>query len=146
MATWTIEDLAKAMGRIDFTMLTTRTEGGALATRPMSNNGEVEYRGDSFYFSWDSARLVRDIEADPMVGLSFQGQSIAGLLGKPPLFVAVQGKGRIIRDRAAFAEHWSEDLDRWFPQGIETPGVAMIHVRATRIHYWDGEDQGEITP
>jgi hypothetical protein len=33
----------------------------ALATRQMSNNGEVEYDGDSFYFSWDSAGPVNDI-------------------------------------------------------------------------------------
>ncbi|MEO1910926.1 MAG: hypothetical protein ABGX10_10930 [Paracoccus sp. (in: a-proteobacteria)] len=47
MAHKTIQDLAKAMGKIDFTMLTTRTEGGQLATRPMSNNSEVEWDGDS---------------------------------------------------------------------------------------------------
>jgi general stress protein 26 len=144
MATKGLEELAKAMGRIDFAMLTTRTEGGLMASRPMSNNGEVEYRGDSYYFSWDSARTVRDILADDRVGLSFQGA--AGLLGKPPLFVAVQGKGRIVRDRQAFVEHWTSDLDRWFPDGIETAGLVMIHVHAHRIHYWDGNDEGEITP
>jgi len=58
MSTMTMKELSKAMGEIDFTMLTTRTEGGQLATRPMSNNGEVEYDGDSFYFSWDSAHTV----------------------------------------------------------------------------------------
>ena len=40
----------------------------------MSNNGEVEYDGDSFYFSWDSARIVSDIGRDPHVALSFQGK------------------------------------------------------------------------
>jgi hypothetical protein len=39
-------------GRIDFTMLTTRTESGLMASRPMSNKGEVEYRGNSYCFSW----------------------------------------------------------------------------------------------
>ncbi len=146
MATKSLQELANEMGRIDFTMLTTRTEGGAMATRPMSNNGEVEYRGDSYYFSWKSARTVRDIEADPQVGLSFQGQGIAGLLGKPPIFIAVQGTARILRDKAAFAAHWSPDLDRWFPQGIDTAGMAMIHVQATRIRYWDGEEEGKVTP
>jgi general stress protein 26 len=143
MATKTLQELAKAMGRIDFAMLTTRTKGGRMASRPMSNNGEVEYQGDSYYFSWDTARSVRDIAADPEVGLVFQGS--AGLLGKPPLFVAVQGTARLVRDRASFAKHWSKDLDRWFPEGIGTPGVVMIHVRAARIHYWDGAEEGDIT-
>jgi general stress protein 26 len=143
MATRTLQDLAKAMARIDFAMLTTRTKGGRMATRPMSNNGEVEYQGDSFYFSWDSARTVRDIGADPQVGLSFQGS--AGPLGKPPLFVAVQGTARLVRDKAAFAAHWSSDLDRWFPDGMDTRGVVMIHIHAERIRYWDGEEEGELT-
>ena len=142
MTGMTLEALAKAMGKIDFAMLTTRTDGGLLATRPMSNNGEVEYRGDSYYFSWDSARTVHDILTDPDVALSFQGR--AGLLGKPPLFVAVEGKGKIVRDKAAFAEHWSPDLDRWFTDGIDSDGLVMIHVHAQRIHYWDGEDEGEV--
>jgi general stress protein 26 len=143
MADKTIEDLARDMGRIDFAMLTTRTDGDQLATRPMSNNGEVEWRGDSYYFSYDSARTVADIQRDPHVALSFQGKP--GLLGKPPLFVAVEGDAQIVRDKNAFAEHWTDELERWFPQGVDTPGLALIHVRAVRIHYWDGADDGEVT-
>ena len=140
--TMTMHDLAKAMGKIDFAMLTTRTDGGQLATRPMSNNGQVDYDGDSFYFSWDSARTISDIVGDPNVALSFQGS--AGLLGKPPVFVAVEGKADIVRDKSVFAEHWSPDLERWFPDGVDTVGLLMIHVHAVRIHYWDGADEGEV--
>jgi general stress protein 26 len=75
--------------------------------------------------------------------LSFQGS--AGLLGKPPLFVAVEGTARIVRDKDAFAEHWSPDLERWFPKGIATDGLVMIHVHADRIHYWDNNHEGEIS-
>ncbi len=139
----TLEDLSHAMRKIDFAMLTTRTEGGQLATRPMSNNGEVEWEGDSFYFTYDSARTISDLERDPQVALSFQGS--AGLLGKPPLFIAVEGHASILRDKAAFAEHWTSDLERWFPEGIDTPGIALIQVHATRVHYWDGEEDGELT-
>ncbi len=142
MTTKTLPELSKAMGKIDFAMLTTRTEGGQLATRPMSNNGEVEWKGDSFYFTYDDARTVGDIERDRHVALSFQGS--AGLLGKPPLFVAVEGEASIIRDKADFAEHWTPDLERWFPQGIDTPSIALIQVHAVRVHYWDGEDEGEV--
>ena len=57
-----------------------------------------------------------------------------------------------IKDRVAivgmgctpFAEHWDKSLDRWFEQGVDTPGLAMIEVEAKRIHYWDGEDEGEV--
>jgi general stress protein 26 len=35
-------------------------------------------------------------------------------------------------------------MDRWFKQGVDTPGVAMLKIHATRIRYWDGEDEGEL--
>lgn len=144
MSDRTIGDLAKAMGKIDFAMLTTRTEGGQLATRPMSNNSDVEWDGDSYYFTYDDTRTVSDIERDPHVALSFQGR--AGILGAPPLFVTVEGEAGIIRDKATFADHWTSDLERWFPDGIDTPGMALIKVAAVRIHYWDGEEEGEVAP
>lgn len=140
--TMTLKDLAKAMRDIDFAMLTTSTEDGNKAARPMSNNGEVEFDGDSYYFTWENSRIVSDIRADRQVGLTFQGNK--GLFGKPPLFVSVEGDAEIIRDKAAFAAHWTSGMDRWFEQGVDTPGVAMIKVHATRIHYWDGEDEGEV--
>lgn len=142
MTTMILEDLVQAMGKIDFAMLTTRTKGGQLATRPMSNNGDVDWQADSYYFSYNDARTVSDIENEPHVALSFQGNG--GLLGKPPLFVAVVGEARIVREKEAFAEHWTPGLDRWFPQGIDTQGLVMIHVHAVRVHYWDGADDGEL--
>jgi general stress protein 26 len=142
MADLTLDDLSAKMRKIDFGMLSTRTQGGAVASRPMSNNGEVAYRGDSVFFTYDGARTVSDIEGDARVGLTFTGA--AGLLGGPPLFIAVAGEAALIRDKAQFAAHWTSDLDRWFGQGVDTPGLVMIRVRASRIHYWNGSDEGEI--
>lgn len=142
MSTMTLHDLSKKMADIDFAMLTTRSPGGDFAARPMSNNGDVEYDGDSFYFCYEQAHTVADIERDSKVGLTFQGTK--SLLGKPPLFVSVEGVAELIRDKSQFEAHWTSDLDRWFDQGIDTPNIVLIKVHATRIHYWDGEDEGEI--
>ncbi len=71
-------------------------------------------------------------------------QGSKGLLDKPPEFYSIEGAAEIIRDRATFAEHWTHDLDRWWPESPETSGVAMVKVHATRIHYWDGKDEGEV--
>lgn len=132
----TLKDLAGKLRAIDFCILSTVTEGGAIAGRPMSNNAQVDYDGDSYYFSHGDTRTVGDIGRNPQVGLGFQGPDY--------FYVAVEGKAELIRDKAAFAERWSPDLDRWFEQGIDTPGLTMIAVRAERLHYWDGEDEGEI--
>jgi len=140
--TKTLGDIAETMRDIDFAMLTTRTDGGAIAARPMSNNREVEYDGDSWYFAFENTRTVQDIARDANVGLAFQTRG--GLLGKPPMFIHVEGQAEIIKDKATFAEHWTDGLDRWFERGIDTPGLTLIRVRGVRAHYWDGEDQGEL--
>ena len=142
--TLTLKELSEKLRDIDFCMLTTVSDGG-LAGRPMSNNRDVEFDGDCYFFSDGDSRTVKDLERDPTVALAFQGSGgLMGVVGKPGIFIAIEGKGELIRDKAAFAEHWVKDLERWWPQGIDTPGIVLIKVAADRIHYWDGEAEGEI--
>ncbi len=142
MAEKNIADLAEKMKDIDFAVLSTRTENGAISARPMSNNREVEFDGDAYFFTCDDTRTVADIERDPKIGLAYQSKS--GMLGMRPFFLTVEGRAELIRDKASFAEHWTKDLEMWFKQGIDTPGLVLIKVVAERVHYWDGYDEGEI--
>ena len=142
MTDMTLTDISEKMRDIDFTMLSTRTAGGAIASRPTSNNRQVEFDGDAYYFTCDETRTVADIERDPRVGLAYQAKS--GMLGMKPFFISVEGTAELIRDKARFAEHWTKDLDAWFKQGVDTPGLTMIKVHAERLHYWDGYDEGEL--
>ena len=142
MAEMTLADISEKMRDIDFTILSTRTEGGAIAGRPMSNNREVDFDGDAYFFTCDGTRMISDIERDPRVGLGFQSK--AGALGLRPFFLTVEGTAELIRDKGRFKQHWTSGLDRWFEQGIDTPGLVLIKVHAERIHYWNGMDEGEI--
>jgi general stress protein 26 len=142
MAEMTLPEIAKKLRDIDFAILSTRTGGGAIAGRPMSNNCEVDFDGDAWFFTCDDTRTVADIVRDPQVGLGYQGK--AGALGMRPFFVAVEGRAELVRDKARFAEHWTKGLDRWFEQGIDTPGLVLIKVVAERLHYWDGYEEGEL--
>ena len=136
-----IEDIAKRMAGIDIAILSTHTEGGQIANRPMSNNGDVTYDGTSYYFTFEQARTVADIEANPKVALGFTGQ---GGIFSDAIYVAVEGIAELIRDKGAFQAHWSSDLDRWFEKGVDTPNLVLVKVKAVRVTYWDGEDEGEI--
>jgi len=140
--TMSLEQLSEKMKDIDFAMLATHAPGGAIGARPMSNNREVDYTGDAWFFAEDDTLMVSDIAGDPQVSLSYQGKS--GLLGLRPFFLAVEGRASLIRDKALFAEHWTKGLERWWPQGIDTPGLVLIRVSGERIHYWNGEDEGEL--
>ncbi len=142
MAEMTLEQISEKMRDIDFAVLSTRTDNGALAGRPMSNNREVDYDGDSYFFTCDDTRTVADIQRDPNVGLAYQAKS--GMLGLKPFFLTVEGRASLIKDKAEFARRWTKDLDAWFKQGIDTPGLTLIKVNARRLHYWDGFDEGEL--
>ncbi len=98
MATKTLSDLSKHMRAIDIAMLFTHSEGGTTAGRPMSNNGEVDYDGNSYYFTYEKFRSVAEIQQNPKVSLSFSG-------GDKSFYVAVEGDATLIREKAAFKEH-----------------------------------------
>ena len=92
-------------------------------------------------FSLRGSRRVRS-PISPKVALSYSGSK--GLLGQPPVFIAIQGEAELIRDKAEFEAHWTKGLERWFEDGVDTPGLVLIKVQANRIHYWDGENEGEV--
>ena len=137
-----LADLASKMRGIDMAMLSTKTAGGEIASRPMSNNGDVDYDGDSYFFTSNSSHVVTDIEGDDRVSLAFSVEP--GLLTGGGLFIAVEGKAQIIRDKAHFKAHWVRDLDAWFEQGVDTPGIVLLKVRARCIKYWEGQEEGEV--
>lgn len=139
---YSLKELSDKMQDIDFCMLTTRDATGSLSCRPMSNNGDVEYDGDSWFFSYEDTRKIRAIESDPNVVLSFTGSP--SLLGRPGIFITIAGSASLIREKAQFEKHWVKDLDIWFPQGIDTPGLVLLKVHADHIEYWDGDENHTV--
>ncbi|RDC60693.1 hypothetical protein HME9302_01908 [Alteripontixanthobacter maritimus] len=137
-----LEHIAQAMKDIDFVMLNTLTKDGQIGARPMSNNRQVDYDGDSYYFTWEDCLMVDDIKRDPKIGLSFQGAPSPK--GAPGTFISVEGKAEIVRDKAEFKKHWVDELDRWFEDGIDTDGMVMLHVHATRAAYWDDDEEADF--
>jgi len=133
-----IAQIAKMMSDLDFCMLTTKAEDGYLRSRPMSNNGEVEFDGDVWFFSAADSRKVADIEGDPFVELSYSDP-------KRFLFISMSGEAAIVHDVAKKRELWIEDLERWFEDGPESEDVVLIKVTPSVVAYWDGEKDEEIT-
>jgi general stress protein 26 len=141
-AEMSLTELADKMAGIDIAVLTTRAEGGQLAGRPMSNNGDVKYTGESYFFTYADALTVGDIERDPNVGLAYHGS--AKLFGSSKFYVFVEGKASLIRDKASYQQHWTPELDKWFEGGIDSPDIVMIKVKAEQIKFWDGMKHGSV--
>ena len=136
MAQLEISDISDAMKELDICMMTTVADSGMLESRPMSNNRQVEYKGDSFFFADGSSHVVKELDATPQVCLSYQGRK--------QLYICVSGTAKLVRDKAEMKKHWNPDIDKWFAQGIETPGLTMIQVKAEHIKYWKDQQEGEV--
>ncbi len=130
-----LETLAKKMKNLDLCMMVTHDGRNELHSRPMSNNGKVDYDGDSWFFSFDYSNKVKQIEAHPTVSLVYQTDKM--------LFIECHGNASIIKDKGMMTDKWMDELNRWFPQGLNTPGICMIKVSATRVQFWDKEEEGE---
>lgn len=130
--------LAALMRGIDLCMLTTRTAKG-LRARPMSNNGEVEFDGDAWFFSWRNTAKVREIQKDSQVSLSYTGGSKT-----EPVWISVTGTAKIVDDPAKKQELWLEELEQWFEDGPDDPKVVLIHVQAKRAHWWSYKGEGDV--
>lgn len=132
-----ITEVADMMRDLDFCLMTTQDGHGALRSRPMSNNGEVEFDGDVWFFSGASTRKVADIEATPAVVLNYART-------EDFTFIAMSGKAQIVRDAAKKRELWQTELERWFTDGPDSDDVVLIKVTPTTVAYWMGEKDGEL--
>ena len=133
-----IKKVARLMRKLDLCMMTTRGSRGGMRARPMSNNGEVEFDGDVWFFSEARARKVRDIEASPTVHLSYVDL-------KRWLFISMTGRATIVTDVEKKKELWLDELDRWFEDGPESEAIVLIKVTPTLVAYWSKTDEGEIS-
>ena len=136
MATYTLATLARYMRQMDICMMVTQSKRGQLNSRQMSNNGDVKYNGNSYFFTYEGSQKLKDIEANPQVSLNFEGIK--------DLYISVSGKAKLIRNKKQFAEHWVVSLSQWFKNGIDTPGMVLIHVKGNSLQYWQKNKEGKI--
>ncbi len=125
-----IKKLREIVKAVDICMLTTVNENGNLHSRPMSNNGEIEFDGDLWFFTYGSSHKVDEVGRTPKVCASFadvDGQQYASL----------SGQAEVVRDREKIEELWQPQLRAWFPEGVDTPDIALLKVTVERAEYWD---------
>lgn len=130
-----LKTIAERMKNLDFCMMVTQDEQQVSYSRPMSNNGKVEYDGDSWFFTYEDSHKVDQIKENKHVPLIYQTDDM--------LFIECTGTGEIIKDKDTLKEKWVEGLDQWFPEGVDTPGICLIKVQASRVRFWHKEEEGE---
>jgi general stress protein 26 len=126
-----LRKLREIVKAVDICMLTTLDERGELHSRPMSNNREVEFDGDLWFFTYGSSHKVDEVGRVSRVNAAF-----ADIDGQQ--YASVSGRAEVVRDRAKIEELWQPHLKAWFPEGADTPDIALLKVTAERAEYWDG--------
>ena len=139
MSDRSMSDIAKKLKQIDIAMFVTKTgSDSAIAARPMSNNGDVsESDGTTYHFTTDDGRMDDDLQRSDQCGATYTDGEF---------FCAVQGRGKLHTDRSTLEKHWVPDLEKWFEDGLDTEGLILIEVKPDRIAWWDGREEGELTP
>jgi general stress protein 26 len=129
-----IPEIARIVKSIDTCMFTTRDADGVLQARPMSNNGEVEWDGTSWFFAPSGGRLVAEIRHDPEALTTYRADDRFA-------WVTLSGQAHVVDDDEAKRRLWLTELGRWFPNGPDDPEVALIRFESTAARWWT--DQGD---
>lgn len=122
------QKLWSMMKGIGFAMLTTE-DGGQLRARPMVA-AQDQFDGVLWFFTRLSSHKVAEVETDQHVGVTYADPSKQD-------YVSLSGTARLVRDKAAVAEHWSEGMRTWFPKGTDDPDAALLRVTVSGAEYWD---------
>jgi len=117
-------------------MFTTMTEDGRHVSRPMALQ-DVEFDGDLWFFAYADSNKARQIETHPSVNVSFSDS-------KNNSWVSIAGTAVRVEDRAKAEQLWNPLLKAWFPDGLDTPGVALIKVHAQSAEYWESAHSSRV--
>jgi general stress protein 26 len=131
-----IAEIAEIIRSIDTCMLATQADDGSLEARPMSNNGEVEWDGSSWFFAPAGGRLVAQVRRHPEAVTTYSAKDRFA-------WIALSGTARIVEDDDAKRRFWLAELERWFPNGPEDPDVALIQIESTSARWWTDQGEGQ---
>lgn len=126
------DDVAKVAELVDqarIAMLTTMTAEGTHVSRPMALQ-EVEFDGDLWFFTYDDSPKAAEVRTHPQVNVSFSDD-------KHNAWTSLSGRAEIVQDRAKAEELWAAPLEVWFPDGLETPNLALLKVHVETAEFWE---------
>jgi general stress protein 26 len=110
-------------------MLTTIDEDGSLRARPMGNH-QGEFSEELLFLTYGAAHKNIEVSHDNRVSVAFADPG-------SQTYVSVSGHATLIRDRAKAEKIWTAWAKVWFPDGLDTPDLAVLSVRIDKAEYWD---------
>jgi len=124
-----VQKLGELIKDVKMAMLTTIDRDGTLRSRPMATQ-KAEFDGTLWFFTRASSPKVEEVEQTHNVNLSYAAPD-------SNTYVSVTGTASLVRDHAKAKELWNPILKAWFPQGLEDPDLALLHVQIEKAEFWD---------
>jgi general stress protein 26 len=92
-------ELWRKLEKVRMTMLTTHDRDGEMTSRPLTTQ-QVQEEGVAWFFIPLDGGVAEELGRDPRILLTYADLS-------DNFFVALRGKGQILKDRAKVKELWS---------------------------------------
>ena len=121
---------------IHIAMLTTVAEDGSLHARPMATES-ITHDGTLWFITRIESGKVEEVREDSHVLISYEQP-------KDGMYLSLQGRAHIVRDRATIKLHWMKQADGWFENGADDPAASLIEVKITGGEYWKQNSSGVV--
>jgi general stress protein 26 len=118
--------LGKLIEDMSVAMLTTADDDGALASRPMAPQ-EMDGDGAIWFFTEKNSAKTQHLEA---ASLSF-------IHAAHGTYVSISGHGEMHTNREHIQRLWSPAVKPWFPDGPNSPNLALLKFVPNAAEYWD---------
>lgn len=114
--------------KIKVGMLTTEL-GSNLHARPM-HNVQSEYDGRLWFFTNLQSETAFEVNRESKVGVTYQDVG-------SEVYVSLTGDAKISKDKALIEKFWNPFVAAWFPEGKDSPNVALIEIHVRSGEHWD---------
>lgn len=128
MHTDTLDTLRRLLGNERIAMMSHIGPGWQIRSRPMTLI-DLDVVGRFWFFCENSP--VNAALSD--VHLAFTDERSA-------TYLSISGPASLVTDRARIEYHWTEFARPWFPQGPQSPDLALLCVEPDQIEVWDSPD------
>lgn len=121
-----LRELSRLIEPMSVAMLTGLDGDGMLASHPMSPL-EMDAKGSIWFLTDAHSDKVESLGA---LNLSFTSAENA-------TYVSIAGRGTLHTDRAMIGRLWTAAARPWFPDGKDSPNLAVLAFHPQIAEYWD---------
>lgn len=122
--------LAKLIGKQRVAMLAMTAANGLLEAKPMTLL-EHDAHGHLWFFCEAELQDAVMRERYKTANLSFSDEPHA-------TYVSISGRGELLHDRERIHALWSPMAKPWFPDGPDSPRLALLKFIPSQAETWDG--------